>query len=102
MSMKLFKISVSNLIRDFRSTDIPNVYKVYFENCVSELDLRELFSCGKILASTTWLLRSVTDDAIAIISEVDSPKFPRKNGYKTFHISWSSGDAPEPCFLVFA
>ncbi len=97
--MKLFKLSVSNKNRNFSDTAENNVYKIYFDNCVSQLDLSRLFSKKEIVASSRWS-GQIVKDAVSLIGEVHSVRFPVDQGYRVFLLSWSSGDEPDNCYLV--
>ncbi|EGQ7984330.1 hypothetical protein FR279_22670 [Vibrio vulnificus] len=100
--MKLHQISVSNQTRRFSETPQQGVYKVYFDNCVSILDLRNLTSQHLIMASTRWNGCESSKDLISIVGEVVSPNFPIELGYSVYQISWSSGDVPDIGYLVLA
>lgn len=103
MHYELHKISLSNKEVKFTTTENEHEYELLFDNCVSKLNLKNLFSEGNIPidAESMWSdTCEIFKDNFIVRDEVPTPRFPKTEGYRVFSVTWASSTATDDGFIV--
>ena len=87
--------------RTIKATSEAYQYEVFFEQCHSTIDIKDLLTENVVKASSRWADDGkLYTDKFSVGPAKDNSNFPESEGFKTFPYTWNSSDAEGDGYFI--